>query len=244
MSVRHASRAGRAGRRGQNAGIDVDHGVAKVSMPLLRFRSVARIALLAVSLVGGRAAHARDIPVVVAELAKAYVASVVVPVDADDLREQYAQGFWLGFLQAHALVTGNGRRPDVERRAFEAGQAYSRAHPQDRDKIFNGYGYVHVTVEGHWSTGFELNDFRPGGSADETWTLDAPDGLEHVVGGPLMRGGHDHVPVVVSGYVNSRQASQFYLGLHHRNMVVTAIWRASGLGLQDPAQLVQFPGSM
>lgn len=199
------------------------------------------------SLVGHGAAQAGHIPVVVAELANADVASVAAPGQADDLREQYARGFFLGFLRPDD--TGVDRRQaDVERRGFEAGQAYWRDHPGDRERIFVGYGYLRVTVAGTWTTGWELNDFRPDGITDETWNIDALGGPSHVAGGDLLqlRDRHDHVPVVITAWVDPRNDRQVWLDmkLHQRFALVTAIWKSDGLGLRDPALLIQLRGSM
>ena len=186
------------------------------------FRLPFRIALLAAAIACGRAACAQDMPLVVAELADAYVASVGQLVRPDELRTQYAQGFFIGFVNSDPATEG-GNQPDVWQRSYEAGHAYLLAHPQERDAIFQGYGFTRVSAEGTWSSGWELNDFRPEGTTDETWSLNAPGRTKPVVGGDLMRTSHDKARMRVAGYVSARTTASYFLGLYHRAAFVTAV---------------------
>ena len=212
-------------------------------MPMARLPALFRVALLAMAIVGGHAAQARDldlnVPLVVAQLADDYVASLLQPVQAADLRAQYARGFFLGFVNPDGNMN-SAHDTDVMQRANQAGQAYWHAHPRERDRIFQGYGYLRVTVQGTWSTGWERNDFVPDGASDENWNLDAL-GNRTLADGGLMHRRPPSSRVGITGYVNARSAASRYLGQYRRFALVTAMWPADVLMLPDTTTLRPLP---
>ena len=126
-------------------------------------------AVLILCMVGARATAA-DMPRFVQQYADAYI-HAHPDEQARSMRplaDEYARWFLRGFINPR----GGMREPsDIDGAAYTEGQAYGRAHPDERAAIFADFGYVPVATTGVWRLGFETMAFRPDDSDEHGWWM-------------------------------------------------------------------------
>ena len=172
---------------------------------------------------------AADVPVIVIKLAEQYAEShknaASIP-SGQTLVNKYASYFFSGLTHPDG---GIWNAPEIETDAYNLGQSYWREHPNERDEILAGYGYVHIEAEGTWLRCFELSSFTPEYSVmaippftSENWWLNSFGGtawnkLRPGQADPTF--GKSHVRII--GYL-SPIGRKGHLGMYDREVLVTS----------------------
>lgn len=168
-------------------------------------------------------ANAAEIPDVVVQYATSFT-QVQLKDGTTSLNQtmldQYARNFFMGFTHP-SPDRGVYTKSAAVRDAYTHGQTYWREHPDARAKIFAGYGYTKVDVEGAWSQGFEKSSFEPSNSAGGKWWMKPlGDGPWSGVGlGQSAQNGGYHVHIL--GYL-SPEGHYGHLGAYEHEILVTA----------------------
>ena len=187
---------------------------------LNRFISTLLCLLLVIGLACGETFSA--VPAVVVQLAESYASAQTnaekMPLGRT-LLEEYALHFYQGFTHPHGGILTIS---DIYKTAYTEGQYYWREHPNERNDIFAGYGYVPVEKVGTWSIGFERSSFVPEDQGEEKWSVSS---LGDVKWSELTPGQVDptftKARVRIIGYL-SPIGSYGHLGGYRREILATS----------------------
>lgn len=167
-------------------------------------------------------ASAGDIPDVVVRYASSFTKIQSTDGSAplsQAMLNQYAQDFFMGFTHP-SPDRGVYTESAALRDAYIHGQTYWREHPDERKKIFAGYGYIAVDAEGAWSQGFEKSSFEPSNPAGGKWWMrPLGDGRWRELGLDACKG-NGRSRVHVTGYL-SPEGHYGHLGAYEHEVLVT-----------------------
>lgn len=163
------------------------------------------------------------VPAEVIRLAEQYVASLPWPQDREAVRSEYLKAFFRGFIHPDRPARFDPARPQHAAIGFRAGQGYRRAHADKIEETMRGFGYVAVTAEGSYTTGFETSWFEPRGQPEQDWWVRfmADSRLGPPEDGPTSRLGFS-LPVRVTGFL-SQPGRYGHLGAYDHELLVTSI---------------------
>ena len=83
-------------------------------------------------------------------------------------RSDFARAFLHGYSTPGSTIPVNATlcSSRMNRRGWDAGQAYRTAHPDSVEQIMREYGYKEFEGVGAWTVGFEAGGFQPDGVAE------------------------------------------------------------------------------
>lgn len=168
-------------------------------------------------------ACAAEIPAVVVQLAQKFTASnddKGIGQSQGELINEYAIGFFFGFTHQQGAIWN---APEIRADAYNQGQSYWKEHPNERDNIFAGYGFVRTETTGVWSRSYERSSFVSGEHSQEAWWLSS---LGDVRWSDLQPDQPDPIScksrVRIVGYLSSK-GHYGHLGAYSREFLATSV---------------------
>jgi hypothetical protein len=185
----------------------------------MRSLNVLILGVLAAQSIVFGSANAASVPDDVLEQARAYAKThrSEKPLPGKTLVEEYASGFFVGFIHG-----GEFFGSDAFGTAYAKGAARWKEGPDAQQRTFAGYGYQRIEWTGLWTTGFETSRFEPDGQPGLTAWLDFLAGSEAALPktdpGPRFR----KLRLRLTGYLSPR-GSYGHLGMHGRELFATSV---------------------
>ncbi|MBQ0945951.1 hypothetical protein KAK07_21600 [Ideonella sp. 4Y16] len=166
------------------------------------------------------------------QLADRYVDRVYAqstPVARERARRSYLIWFFEGFVSPGDFMPGDH---DLERDAFQDGQAFWWTRPSLRPWVMQNYGYVEVRLAGLWTVGYEASSLEVGdGSRRRCWLWGLGDA--QIDPSLAMSRSPWGVPVAVAGYL-SPPGRYGHLGSYDCQVYATKIARDGNQPLAAP----------
>lgn len=184
----------------------------------------AKNAVLLAAFLCQQAAFGANIPQAVQVLAQSYATSHPVAEPGwggRTVQEEYAAWFFSGYVHPNG---GIQTKSELMRDSYTRGQSYWRDHPDERDAILAGYGYLRVDMDGIWSRGYEKSSFVPTDLESQTWWLSSFGGArwEDLLRSGKMERNFGAAQVHITGYV-SPDGAFGHLGAYRREVLVTSV---------------------